>query len=116
MALLRQPQYHPQSQYQQVILLVAALGHVMQEVPIDDIGNMGGAFSRLRFCNRQGGHAASPQLITEVSGPLQKSGVEVKHAMFPIGRGQRELIIGDRQTGKTAIAVDTARSRSREWR
>ena len=37
MALLRQPQYHPQSQYQQVILLVAALGHVMQEVPIDDI-------------------------------------------------------------------------------
>ena len=36
-ALLRQPQYHPQSQYQQVILLVAALGHVMQEVPIDDI-------------------------------------------------------------------------------
>ena len=28
-------------------------------------------------------------------------------SMFPIGRGQRELIIGDRQTGKTAIAVDT---------
>ena len=37
MALLRQPQYHPQAQYQQVILLVAALGHVMQEIPVDEI-------------------------------------------------------------------------------
>ncbi len=41
-----------------------------------------------------------------VSQPLQ-SGIKVIDALVPIGRGQRELILGDRQTGKTAIAVDT---------
>ena len=41
-----------------------------------------------------------------VSQPLQ-TGLMAIDSMFPIGRGQRELIIGDRQTGKTAIATDT---------
>ena len=41
-----------------------------------------------------------------VSVPLQ-TGLKVVDAMIPIGRGQRELILGDRQTGKTAIAIDT---------
>lgn len=41
-----------------------------------------------------------------VNEPLQ-TGVKAIDAMIPIGRGQRELIIGDRQTGKTAIAIDT---------
>lgn len=41
-----------------------------------------------------------------VNVPLQ-TGIMVIDSMFPIGRGQRELIIGDRQTGKTAIAIDT---------
>ena len=41
-----------------------------------------------------------------VSVPLQ-TGIKAIDAMVPIGRGQRELIIGDRQTGKTAIAIDT---------
>ena len=41
-----------------------------------------------------------------VSQPLQ-TGIKAIDAMVPIGRGQRELIIGDRQTGKTAVAVDT---------
>ncbi|MBQ4221748.1 MAG: F0F1 ATP synthase subunit alpha, partial [Bacteroidales bacterium] len=41
-----------------------------------------------------------------VNEPLQ-TGLKAVDAMIPIGRGQRELIIGDRQTGKTAIAVDT---------
>src|SRR3954466_13199742 len=43
------------------------------------------------------------QPVTE---PLQ-TGLKAVGAMIPIGRGQRELIIGDRQTGKTAIAIDT---------
>ena len=43
---------------------------------------------------------------TSVSVPLQ-TGIKAIDAMVPIGRGQRELIIGDRQTGKTAIAIDT---------
>jgi len=41
-----------------------------------------------------------------VSSPLQ-TGIKVIDALVPIGRGQRELILGDRQTGKTAIAIDT---------
>ena len=41
-----------------------------------------------------------------VAAPLQ-TGLKVIDAMIPIGRGQRELILGDRQTGKTAIAIDT---------
>ena len=41
-----------------------------------------------------------------VTVPLQ-SGIKVVDALVPIGRGQRELILGDRQTGKTAIAIDT---------
>ena len=41
-----------------------------------------------------------------VSVPLQ-SGLKVVDALIPIGRGQRELILGDRKTGKTAIAIDT---------
>ena len=36
-----------------------------------------------------------------------QTGIKAIDAMVPIGRGQRELIIGDRQTGKTAIAIDT---------
>ncbi len=43
------------------------------------------------------------QPVTE---PMQ-TGLKAIDAMIPIGRGQRELIIGDRQTGKTAIAIDT---------
>ena len=42
----------------------------------------------------------------DVDTPVQ-TGIRAIDAMIPIGRGQRELIIGDRQTGKTAIAIDT---------
>lgn len=50
----------------------------------------------------------APGVITRqsVHQPLQ-TGIKAIDAMIPIGRGQRELIIGDRQTGKTAIAIDT---------
>ena len=52
-------------------------------------------------------HEASGVVTREpVTEPLQ-TGILAIDAMVPIGRGQRELIIGDRQTGKTAIAVDT---------
>jgi len=42
------------------------------------------------------------------------TGIVAIDAMFPIGRGQRELIIGDRQTGKTAVAIDTMINQARE--
>jgi len=50
----------------------------------------------------------APGVITReaVNVPIQ-TGIKAIDAMIPIGRGQRELIIGDRQTGKTAIAIDT---------
>jgi len=50
----------------------------------------------------------APGVITRksVNTPLQ-TGIKAVDSMIPIGRGQRELIIGDRQTGKTAIAIDT---------
>ncbi|MEY3335930.1 MAG: hypothetical protein RLZZ212_919 [Actinomycetota bacterium] len=46
--------------------------------------------------------------------PLQ-TGIKAIDAMIPIGRGQRQLIIGDRQTGKTAIAVDTIINQKSNW-
>ena len=49
-----------------------------------------------------------------VSEPLQ-TGLKAIDAMIPIGRGQRELIIGDRQTGKTAIAIDTIINQRQEF-
>lgn len=48
-----------------------------------------------------------------VSQPLQ-TGIKAIDSMIPIGRGQRELIIGDRQTGKTALAVDTILNQKKE--
>lgn len=52
--------------------------------------------------------AAAPSIVDRKSvGVPMETGILAIDSMFPIGRGQRELIIGDRQTGKTAIAIDT---------
>jgi F-type H+-transporting ATPase subunit alpha len=53
----------------------------------------------------------------KIDSPLQ-TGLIIVDAILPIGKGQRELIIGDRQLGKTAIAIDTILSQSNlinEW-
>ena len=62
----------------------------------------------VRAAARRPVERAAPAIMDRapVSVPLQ-TGLKVVDAMIPIGRGQRELIVGDRQTGKTAIAVDT---------
>jgi F-type H+/Na+-transporting ATPase subunit alpha len=49
-----------------------------------------------------------------VGEPLQ-TGLKAVDAMIPVGRGQRELIIGDRQTGKTAVAIDTIINQRENW-
>ncbi|HED54267.1 MAG TPA: F0F1 ATP synthase subunit alpha [Phycisphaerales bacterium] len=54
---------------------------------------------------------ADRQPVTE---PLQ-TGIKAIDAMIPVGRGQRELIIGDRKTGKTAVAVDTILNQKQYW-
>jgi len=58
--------------------------------------------------------AASVVERQPVSEPMQ-TGIKVIDVMTPIGRGQRELIIGDRQTGKTAIAIDTIINQKQYW-
>ncbi len=69
--------------------------------PIDEKGPLGSTESRRVEIIAPGIVARQP-----VREPLQ-TGIKAIDAMIPIGRGQRELIIGDRQTGKTAIVVDT---------
>jgi F-type H+-transporting ATPase subunit alpha len=81
----------------------AMIGRVVNAIgqPIDDKGPI--ATDKLRPVER-----VAPGVITRkaVDVPLQ-TGIKAIDAMVPIGRGQRELIIGDRQTGKTTIALDT---------
>ncbi len=69
--------------------------------PIDDLGP-------IEAKTYQPIEKIAPGVITRksVNQPLQ-TGIKAIDAMVPIGRGQRELIIGDRQTGKTAVAIDT---------
>lgn len=79
------------------------LGRVVNPLgqPIDGLGPI--ASTKTRPIER-----IAPGVITResVNTPLQ-TGILAIDSMIPIGRGQRELIIGDRQTGKTAIAIDT---------
>jgi F-type H+/Na+-transporting ATPase subunit alpha len=76
--------------------VVDAIGH-----PLDGKGPIKTSLSRRIELRAPG--VVDRQSVRE---PLQ-TGIKAIDAMIPIGRGQRELIIGDRQTGKTAIAVDT---------
>ncbi len=69
--------------------------------PLDDKGPIGAKESRRVEVKAPGIVVRKP-----VKEPLQ-TGIKAIDAMIPIGRGQRELIIGDRQTGKTAICIDT---------
>ena len=81
----------------------AMLGRVVNALgtPIDGKGDIVGAISRRVEIQAPGIMGRKP-----VHEPLQ-TGIKSIDAMTPIGRGQRELIIGDRKTGKTTIAIDT---------
>ncbi|MEG2066743.1 MAG: F0F1 ATP synthase subunit alpha [Tannerellaceae bacterium] len=70
--------------------------------PIDGKGEIAGPFYEMPL-ERKAPGVIFRQPVNE---PLQ-TGIKAVDAMIPIGRGQRELIIGDRQTGKTSIAIDT---------
>ena len=70
--------------------------------PLDGLGNIGGEKVDMPL-ERKAPGVIYRQPVNE---PLQ-TGLKAIDAMIPIGRGQRELIIGDRQTGKTALAIDT---------
>jgi F-type H+-transporting ATPase subunit alpha len=81
----------------------AFLGRVVDALakPLDGKGDIPSSDSRLV-------EASAPGIITRksVCEPVQ-TGITAIDSMIPIGRGQRELIIGDRQTGKSSVAIDT---------
>ena len=87
------------------------LGRVVDPLgaPIDGLGEI--ATSGRRALELQAPGVMARKSVHE---PLQ-TGIKAIDSMIPIGRGQRQLIIGDRQTGKTAIAVDTIINQKANW-
>ena len=88
------------------------LGRVVDPIgtPLDGLGKIQGETVRMPLERK------APGVIFRepVHEPLQ-TGLKAIDSMIPIGRGQRELIIGDRQTGKTAIAIDTIINQRGGW-
>ena len=89
----------------------AMLGRVVNAlgVPIDGKGDIVGSIQRRVEIQAPGIMGRKP-----VHEPLQ-TGIKSIDAMTPIGRGQRQLIIGDRKTGKTAVCVDTILNQRKNW-
>ena len=89
----------------------AFMGRVVNPLgePIDGRGDI--AASTRRALEIQAPSVVQRQSVTE---PLQ-TGIKAIDAMTPIGRGQRQLIIGDRKTGKTAVCVDTILNQRKNW-
>ena len=87
------------------------LGRVVDPLgtPIDGLGEV--ATTGRRALELQAPGVMARKSVHE---PLQ-TGLKAIDAMIPIGRGQRQLIIGDRQTGKTAIAIDTIINQKANW-
>jgi F-type H+/Na+-transporting ATPase subunit alpha len=87
------------------------LGRVVDPLgqPIDGLGD-------IETTGRRALELQAPTVVQRqsVNEPLQ-TGVKAIDALTPIGRGQRQLIIGDRQTGKTAIAIDTIINQKEFW-
>ena len=75
---------------------------------VDPLGNPIDGKGIIRYTDKRPIESPAPSIVdrSPVNQPLQ-TGITAIDALTPIGRGQRELIIGDRQTGKTAIAIDT---------
>ena len=88
------------------------VGRVVDPIgtPLDGLGLVEGETVRMPL-ERKAPGVIFREPVTE---PLQ-TGLKAIDAMIPIGRGQRELIIGDRQTGKTAIAIDTIINQRSEY-
>ncbi len=89
----------------------AFLGRVINPLgqPIDGLGEI--AAESNRPLELQAASVVERQAVKE---PLQ-TGIKAIDAMTPIGRGQRQLIIGDRKTGKTAVCVDTIINQKQFW-
>jgi len=84
------------------------VGPAMMGRVVDALGNPIDGAGAIEAVERKIIETKAPGIIARksVHEPLQ-TGIKAIDAMTPVGRGQRELIIGDRQTGKTAVAIDT---------
>ncbi|WP_242884612.1 F0F1 ATP synthase subunit alpha [Actinomadura litoris] len=83
---------------------------------VDSLGNPLDGKGPIESTERRALELQAPTVVQRqsVSEPLQ-TGIKAIDAMTPIGRGQRQLIIGDRQTGKTTVAVDTIINQREAW-
>ena len=88
-------------------IMSVPVGEEMIGRVVDALGRPIDGHGPIRTTERRAIESPAPGVIARkgVSVPLQ-TGIKAIDALVPIGRGQRELIIGDRQTGKTAIAID----------
>lgn len=84
------------------------VGHGLLGRVVDPLGNPIDGKGMIRYTKKRTIEYPAPTIVerSPVNQPLH-TGITAIDALTPIGRGQRELIIGDRQTGKTAIALDT---------
>jgi len=89
-------------------LLDIPVGEAMLGRIVDPLGNPLDGKGEIRTTERRPAEHKAPGVVQRqpVKEPML-TGLKAIDSMIPIGRGQRELIIGDRQTGKTAIAIDT---------
>src|SRR3954469_1344128 len=89
-------------------LLEIPVGEAMLGRIVDPLGNPLEGKGEINTSETRPAEFKAPGVVQRqpVKEPMQ-TGLKAIDSMIPIGRGQRELIIGDRQTGKTAIAVDT---------
>ncbi|SMQ70522.1 ATP synthase F1 subcomplex alpha subunit [Plantibacter sp. VKM Ac-1784] len=83
---------------------------------VDTLGNPIDGLGEIASTGRRALELQAPGVMQRksVHEPLQ-TGIKAIDAMIPVGRGQRQLIIGDRQTGKTAIAIDTIINQKANW-
>jgi F-type H+-transporting ATPase subunit alpha len=83
---------------------------------VDPLGNPIDGLGAIKSKERRALELQAPGVMARrsVHEPLQ-TGIKAIDAMIPVGRGQRQLIIGDRQTGKTAIAIDTIINQKANW-
>jgi F-type H+-transporting ATPase subunit alpha len=83
---------------------------------VDPLGNPLDGLGAVKTDGRRALELQAPGVMMRqsVKEPMQ-TGIKAIDAMIPVGRGQRQLIIGDRQTGKTAIAVDTIINQKANW-
>ncbi len=92
------------------------VGKELLGIVVDPLGNPIDGKGEINSTERRMVDVKAPGIIPRksVHEPMQ-TGLKALDSLVPVGRGQRELIIGDRQTGKTAVAIDTIINQKKNW-